>query len=76
MSAPSLAEKLSGLKIRKQEDRVIQILKILEPRLEDLMVAHRGSAPMIFGDVKLSRYLPVFSSRRRHRKIAGNCVIR
>jgi hypothetical protein len=54
-----LSEKLSELKINKRDDRVIELLKILEPNLQSLMVAHRAGAPAIYADVQLSKQLPV-----------------
>ncbi len=54
-----LAERLGNLKVKREQSKVIRILRIIEPHLEDLAVLYRGGAPMIYGDIGRDRLLPL-----------------
>ncbi len=58
-SLERLAGRFSNLAVAKKQDRLIHILKIVEPRLEDLTVQFRGGALMIYGDIGKERLMPL-----------------
>lgn len=53
------AEKFSNLEAINRQDEVIEILKILEPRLTRLAVLVTGGIPMIYGDIGLKSLIPI-----------------
>jgi AAA15 family ATPase/GTPase len=53
------AEKFSNLEVINTQDKVIEILKILEPRLKRLAVLVTGGVPTIYGDIGLSYLIPI-----------------
>ncbi len=53
-----LAERLSNLAVEKKEDIIVNVLKIIEPRLLALRVQHRGGVPLIYGDIGAERLIP------------------
>ncbi len=53
-----LVELFSDLAIGKKE-KVIQTLQIIESRLKNLAIQHRGGVPTIYGDVGLDRLVPL-----------------
>lgn len=53
-----LAERLSNLAVEKKEDIIVNVLKIIEPRLIALRVQHRGGVPLIYGDIGAERLIP------------------
>lgn len=53
------AEKFSNLEIVNSQEQVIEILKILEPRLKRLAVLVTGGVPTIYGDIGLSSLIPI-----------------
>jgi len=55
----TLAERFGNLAVDKKETRIVQILRIIEPRLEDLTVQHRGGVPVIYGDIGMKRLMPL-----------------
>ena len=55
----TLAERFSNLAVDKKEANIVQILRIIEPRLEGLTVQHRGGSPIIYGDVGMKRRMPL-----------------
>lgn len=54
-----LAERFSNLAVAKKETKIVQVLGILEPRLENLTVQHRGGVPIIYGDIGTKRQMPL-----------------
>jgi AAA domain, putative AbiEii toxin, Type IV TA system/AAA domain len=54
-----LAERFSDLAAKQEERQVLKILKIIEPRLNDLRVLLRAGAPMIYGDLERAGRLPL-----------------
>jgi len=55
----ALAERFSNLAVAKKENKIVQALKIIEPRLEGLTVQHRNGVPVIYGDIGISRLMPL-----------------
>ncbi|MDJ0557364.1 MAG: ATP-binding protein [Microcoleaceae cyanobacterium MO_207.B10] len=53
------AEKFSKFEAKNQQDEIIDILKIVEPRLKRLAVLVTGGIPMIYGDVGGDYLIPV-----------------
>lgn len=53
------AERLGNLEETGELDAVVEVLKIIEPRLKRLSVLYRGERPLIFGDVGGSRLIPL-----------------
>ncbi|MEQ9484718.1 AAA family ATPase [Coleofasciculus sp. F4-SAH-05] len=53
------AERFSYLEAINRQNEVIEILKILEPRLNKLAVLVTGGIPMIYGDIGLDSLIPV-----------------
>ncbi len=53
------AQRYSNLEITGQQDVILEILKIVEPKLRRLAVAVTAGVPMIYGDVGLNRLLPL-----------------
>ncbi len=54
-----LAEHFSDLAVDRQQEKVVNILKIVEPRLKDLTVLIRGGGPMIYGDIGKKQLMPL-----------------
>lgn len=54
-----LAERFSNLAVDKKEAEIAQILQIVEPRLERLVVQYRGGSPIIYGDIGMRRLMPL-----------------
>jgi AAA15 family ATPase/GTPase len=52
-------EKFSNLEIINTQDKVIEILQILEPRLKRLAVLVTGGVPTIYGDIGLNSLIPI-----------------
>ena len=55
----TLAERFSNLAVDNKESKIVQILRIVEPRLEGLTVQHRGGSPIIYGDIGMKRRMPL-----------------
>jgi AAA15 family ATPase/GTPase len=55
----TLAERFGDLEITKREKKVIEFLRIIEPRLKSLTVRHMGGGPIIYGDIGLKRLVPL-----------------
>ncbi len=53
------AERYGNLQLQKRERGVLELLKIIEPRLERLDVVSIGGVPVLHGDVGLSTLLPL-----------------
>ena len=53
------AERFADLEAERRKDEIVKILRIIEPRLEDLTMLYRGGAPLIYGDVGIKRLLPM-----------------
>lgn len=58
LDAPREAERLGNLEETGDEERIVQVLKIIEPRLVRLSVVYREQ-PMIFGDIGADRLMPL-----------------
>jgi hypothetical protein len=58
-SLEKLPERFGNLAIAKQEAKIVKILRIIEPRLEDLTVQHRGGVSIIYGDIGMERLMPL-----------------
>jgi AAA15 family ATPase/GTPase len=58
-SMEDLSERLGNLQINKKEDQVLRILQIIEPDLVGLKILTRGGSPLIFGDTKKERLVPL-----------------
>ncbi len=52
-------ERFSKIEISSQQDVLLKILNIIEPRLKRLTVAVTAGVPMIYGDIGLNRLLPL-----------------
>ena len=55
----TLAERFSNLAVDNKEGQIVQILRIIEPRLAGLTVQHRGGSPIIYGDIGAKRRMPL-----------------
>ncbi|MBL7064443.1 MAG: AAA family ATPase [Anaerolineae bacterium] len=55
----TLAERFGNLAVDNKEANIVQILRIVEPRLEGLTVQHRGGSPIIYGDIGTKRRMPL-----------------
>ena len=55
----TLAERFSNLAVDNKEGQIVQILRIIEPRLKGLTVQHRGGSPIIYGDIGMKRRMPL-----------------
>jgi len=55
----TLAERFSNLAVDNREVQIVQILRIIEPRLKGLTVQHRGGSPIIYGDIGARRLMPL-----------------
>lgn len=53
------ADRFSKFVLRKKEDKIIKILKHIEPRLKNLSVVSRGGASILYGDVGLKALVPL-----------------
>ncbi|MEA3345449.1 MAG: AAA family ATPase [Chloroflexota bacterium] len=54
-----LAERFGNLEIKREQGRIIELLQIIEPRLEDLAVLYRAGAPMTYGDIGMEQLVPL-----------------
>jgi len=54
-----LAERISDLAAKREEGQLVNILRIIEPRLRDLRVLQQAGAPMIWGDIDPDVRLPL-----------------
>lgn len=55
----TLAERFGNLQVSKAEDEIIQILRIIEPDLNKLIVRFVGGIPIIYGDIGMKKMLPM-----------------
>ncbi|MEA3309180.1 MAG: AAA family ATPase [Chloroflexota bacterium] len=55
----TLAERFSNLAVNNKEGKIVQILRIIEPRLEGLSMLHIGGSPIIHGDIGAKRRMPL-----------------
>jgi hypothetical protein len=53
------AERFGKLEISGQQDMLLKALQVVEPRLSRLAVVVTGGTPMIHGDIKLDRLVPL-----------------
>jgi AAA15 family ATPase/GTPase len=58
-SPQMIAERYGELEINKSEADVIQILKIIEPDLQKLIIIHRGGVPLLYGDIGKEKMIPL-----------------
>ncbi len=58
-SAMELVERFSNLSIAKEEEVILNALKIIEPKLKRLTVEYRGGEPGLFGDFGAKRLMPL-----------------
>nr|WP_290668326.1 ATP-binding protein [Ardenticatena sp.] len=58
-SSKSLAELFGELEIKKQAERVVQALKQIEPRLQDLTTVVHGREAMLYCDIGLNDLIPL-----------------
>ena len=58
-AAAELAERFGDVAVTKELRRLIGLLNLLEPRLEDLRMLHRGGLPLIYGDVGTTQLVPI-----------------
>jgi len=56
---PSLAQRLSDLAELKKESSIVEVLSIIEPRLNALKVLQKGRNAMIYGDLGMVRLIPL-----------------
>jgi len=54
-----LAERFGDVAVSKELPRLTGLLNLLEPRLEDLRILHRGGLPLIYGDVGTTQLVPI-----------------
>ncbi len=55
-----VAEKLSDVTERKEKKILIDALKIIEPRLEDLSILQKGRYPVIYADIQgIEKLMPI-----------------
>jgi predicted ATPase len=54
-----LAQRLSNLAVSKQVDKIVKVLQIIRPDLQDLTVQFVGGIPIIHGDLGRSRLMPL-----------------
>ncbi|NOZ07049.1 MAG: AAA family ATPase [Chloroflexi bacterium] len=54
-----LAERFGNLAVAKEEDKIIRILQIIEPRLKSLTIQHRGGVPILHGEIGMRRLMPL-----------------
>lgn len=52
---PLLAERLSEILMVKEEDKIADMLRIVEPRLKSLVVLQKSGVTMVYGDVGTRR---------------------
>lgn len=53
------AQRYSNIEVTKQQDVVLNILKLIEPKLRRLAVGVTAGVPMIMGDIGLNRLIPL-----------------
>ncbi|MFQ5981460.1 MAG: ATP/GTP-binding protein [Candidatus Heimdallarchaeota archaeon] len=58
-SSKEISQWVGNLKITKKEDKLINLLKIVEPNLKDLDIIPIGGITEIFGDIGLSYKIPL-----------------
>ena len=54
-----LAERISDLAAKREEGQLVRILRLIEPRLQDLRVLRQAGATMIWGDLETGDRLPL-----------------
>ncbi len=59
LNVNDLASRFGQLDIIGKQGRVVEFLQIIEPRLRSLSVIPTGNAPLIYGDIGLSRKIPI-----------------
>lgn len=52
-------ESFGKVEVRGKKDEILQLLRIVEPRLKDLTVVVRGGVSMIWGDIEIGTLLPL-----------------
>ncbi|WP_330202807.1 AAA family ATPase [Cyanobacterium sp. Dongsha4] len=52
-------ERFSNLEKKNRQDKIVNILQLLEPRLERLAVLIEGGLPMIAGDIGIGELIPI-----------------
>ena len=50
-SQSQLAERIGNMEVKKAKGQVVDILRVIEPRLKDLIVRVKGGASMIYGEL-------------------------
>jgi hypothetical protein len=58
-SPETLAERFGNLVVEREDKRIVEILRIIEPRLKTLIVRHMGGGPVLYGDIGLRRLIPL-----------------
>jgi AAA15 family ATPase/GTPase len=58
-SFEELAQRLSYLAVAKRQNKIIEVLRIIQPDLHDLTVQYASGTPVIYGDVGKARLLPL-----------------
>jgi AAA15 family ATPase/GTPase len=58
-SGEVLARRLSDVAVAKEQEKIIDVLRIVEPNLRDLTLQYRGNTPVIYGDVGAQRLMPL-----------------
>lgn len=58
-SLETLAERYGNLEVKREASKVLETLKIIEPRLAALTVRHAGGHPIIYGDMGTERLIPL-----------------
>ncbi len=53
------AERFSELEVHGQVDILLEVLKIIEPKLKKLSLVYSAGVPMIYGDIGINRLLPL-----------------
>ncbi len=53
------AQRFGKLEIIGQQDALLKVLQVIEPRLRRLAVVVAGGVPMLHGDIKLDRLVPL-----------------
>jgi len=53
------AERFSNLAVVKKQDKIIDILRVIDPRLTSMTVQRRGVVSMLYGDIGMTRLMPV-----------------
>ncbi len=59
ISPTSNAERFSRFEAKNQQSQIVEMLKIIEPRLRRLAVLVTGGVPMVYGDVGVDYLIPI-----------------